>query len=98
MIETPRLTLRGWRAGDIAAFQAMGQDVEVMRHLGPLLTERNARDAHDRMTVLANRASWGLMERLGMTRNAQEDFNHPDLAPDNPLRAHILYRIDRPAA
>lgn len=49
------------------------------------------------ITVPANRRSWGLMERLGMTRVVGGDFDHPDLPPDHPLRPHILYRIDRPA-
>ena len=48
-------------------------------------------------TVPANIASWGLMERLGMTRHPEEEFEHPNLAPGDPLRLHILYRIARPA-
>ena len=50
------------------------------------------------MTVPANAASWGLMERLGMTRDAASDFDHPGVAADSPLRAHIVYRIRRRAA
>lgn len=50
------------------------------------------------MTVAANRNSWGLMERLGMTRRADLDFDHPRLEPDHPLRRHIVYIIDRPEA
>lgn len=48
------------------------------------------------MTVPANAPSWGLMERLGMTRVAEGDFDHPALAEDHPLRHHIVYRIARP--
>ena len=47
------------------------------------------------MTVAANVRSWGLMERLGMVRCATEDFEHPALAKGDPLRPHIVYRIDR---
>jgi len=47
------------------------------------------------MTVPANRNSWGLMERLGMTRRPELDFDHPLLAPDSPLRPHIIYSIAR---
>jgi len=47
------------------------------------------------ITVQANTASWGLMERLGMTRVAGGEFDHPLAAP--PLNPHILYRIGRPA-
>lgn len=48
------------------------------------------------ITNLANTRSWGLMERLGMKRCFDEDFDHPELAEDDPLRPHILYRINRP--
>lgn len=47
-------------------------------------------------TTPANRASWGLMERLGMVRRADLDFDHPLLAPDDPLCAHITYVAERP--
>jgi len=52
------------------------------------------------ITVLANTASWRVMERIGMTRNPSDDFDYPGMAEDDPLRPHILYRImrDRPHA
>ncbi|KQS04742.1 GCN5 family acetyltransferase [Sphingomonas sp. Leaf357] len=49
------------------------------------------------ITVQRNSASWGLMERLGMTRVRDGDFDHPLVPDDSPLKRHILYRIDRPA-
>lgn len=49
------------------------------------------------VTVPANTASWGLMERLGMARVAKGDFDHPNLPEGDPLRRHIHYRIDRPS-
>lgn len=48
-------------------------------------------------TVPANRPSWGLMERLGMTRRPDLDFAHPRFAPDHPLSRHITYVAERPA-
>ena len=48
------------------------------------------------ITVPANTRSWGLMERLGMTRYPDDDFDHPALAEGDPLRRHIVYRIHRP--
>lgn len=48
-------------------------------------------------TVPANCNSWGLMERLGMRRDAAGDFEHPNLPAGHPLRPHLLYRIDREA-
>lgn len=49
-------------------------------------------------TVPANWRSRGVMERLGMTRSAADDFDHPRLLPGHPLRPHVLYRLKRPAA
>ena len=49
------------------------------------------------ITVPANVRSWGLMERLGMTRCPDEDFAHPDLPIGDPLSRHILYRLARPS-
>ena len=48
------------------------------------------------ITVPANRPSWGLMERLGMTRRPDMDFGHPLFAEDHPLHRHITYVIERP--
>jgi RimJ/RimL family protein N-acetyltransferase len=48
------------------------------------------------ITVEANTRSWGLMERLGMTRAAGEDFDHPAVPDGSPLKRHIVYRIERP--
>jgi RimJ/RimL family protein N-acetyltransferase len=47
-------------------------------------------------TVPANWRSWGLMRRLGMRYVEGGDFDHPALAAGDPLRRHVLYRIDRP--
>jgi RimJ/RimL family protein N-acetyltransferase len=47
------------------------------------------------MTVPANQASRRVMERLGMTRDPGDDFDHPRLADDDPLRRHVLYRLAR---
>jgi len=48
------------------------------------------------MTNIGNVRSWGLMERLGMTRDHALDFNHPAVPLGDPLRPHIVYRIARP--
>ncbi|MFM9978523.1 MAG: GNAT family N-acetyltransferase [Sphingomonadaceae bacterium] len=48
------------------------------------------------ITVPANTRSWGLMERLGMTRQTELDFDHPDVPFGSPLKRQITYRIDRP--
>lgn len=48
------------------------------------------------ITVHTNISSWQLMEKLGMWRVSDGDFDHPSVADDSPLKRHILYRIDRP--
>ena len=44
-------------------------------------------------TIPANKPSVEVMERLGMTHNPSDDFDHPRLEADSPLRRHVLYRI-----
>ena len=46
-------------------------------------------------TTSANRASRRIMEKLGMSRDPSEDFDHPRLPPGHPLRRHVLYRARR---
>ncbi len=46
-------------------------------------------------TVLANRRSWRVMEKLGMHRDEADDFDHPRLPEGHALRRHVLYRVTR---
>ena len=48
------------------------------------------------ITTPANTRSWGLMERLGMKRHPELDFDHPNVPDGSPLKRHITYSIDRP--
>jgi RimJ/RimL family protein N-acetyltransferase len=43
-------------------------------------------------TTVGNERSRRVMERLGMSRDPSDDFDHPSV-PDGPLRRHVLYRI-----
>ena len=47
------------------------------------------------MTVPANRPSRAVMERLDMTRDPADDFDHPGLPPGHALQRHMLYRTRR---
>jgi ribosomal-protein-alanine N-acetyltransferase len=49
-------------------------------------------------TVPKNQRSRCVMEKLGMTRNPSEDFDHPNLPEGHPLRRHVLYRITQEGA
>jgi RimJ/RimL family protein N-acetyltransferase len=47
-------------------------------------------------TTRANTRSRAVMQRLGMTHDPADDFEHPGLAPGHPMRPHVLYRLPRP--
>jgi ribosomal-protein-alanine N-acetyltransferase len=38
------------------------------------------------------------MEKIGMSRSPEDDFDHPRLPAGHPLRRHLLYRIRARAA
>ena len=44
-------------------------------------------------TVPANLRSRAVMERIGMTHDPADDFDHPNIAVGSPLRRHVLYRL-----
>jgi len=46
-------------------------------------------------TVPANARSRRVMEKIGMTYDPADDFDHPLLPEGHPLRRHVLYRIAR---
>ena len=46
-------------------------------------------------TVPANLRSRAVMERIGMTHDPADDFDHPNIAVGSPLRRHVLYRLSR---
>ncbi|MBS1168911.1 MAG: acetyltransferase family protein [Proteobacteria bacterium] len=46
-------------------------------------------------TAVDNLPSQAVMGSLGMTRDPADDFLHPLLPEDHPLRPHVLYRLKR---
>ena len=46
-------------------------------------------------TAVGNARSRRVMERLGMTRDPADDFDHPRIEPGRPTRRHVLYRLRR---
>lgn len=44
-------------------------------------------------TVPVNLRSRRVMEKLGMTHDPRDDFDHPVLPAGHPLRRHVLYRL-----
>ena len=47
-------------------------------------------------TIPANLPSIRVMERLGMTRDPRDDFDHPNVPEGHPYRRHVLYRVGAP--
>lgn len=48
-------------------------------------------------TIPDNTASRRVMEKLGMTRNEADDFDHPRIAEGHPMKRHVLYRLKKQA-
>jgi RimJ/RimL family protein N-acetyltransferase len=46
-------------------------------------------------TVPENLRSRSVMEKIGMTHDPYEDFDHPRLPEGHPMRRHVLYRLTR---
>lgn len=47
-------------------------------------------------TATINAKSRRVMEKIGMTSEVGDNFEHPAVPPGNPLRPHVLYRLQRP--
>jgi RimJ/RimL family protein N-acetyltransferase len=83
----------GWRLARSA--WGLGYATEGARRVLAFGFEERALDEIVSFTVPANRPSRAVMERLGMRRDPDGDFDHPRLPPDSPLRRHVLYRLTR---
>lgn len=46
-------------------------------------------------TAATNARSRAVMDRIGMTRDPDGDFDHPAVPTGHPLRRHVLYRLRR---
>ena len=44
-------------------------------------------------TSLLNTPSFRVMQKIGMTRNPDDDFDHPHVEEGDPLRRHLVYRM-----
>lgn len=47
------------------------------------------------ITSTGNHRSRAVMERLGMRYRPELDFDHPKIAPDDPLLPHVTYQLPR---
>ena len=46
-------------------------------------------------TVPANTKSRHVMEKIGLNHSEADDFDHPKLEENSPLKRHVLYRLTR---
>ena len=81
----------GWRLA--RAFWRQGYATEAARSVAVFAFETLRLPELVSFTVPDNAASRRVMEKLGMTRDPSEDFDHPSLPAGHPLRRHVLYRL-----
>lgn len=81
----------GWRLAH--DFWGRGYATEGARAALAFAFESLKLDEVVSFTVPANMRSRRVMDRLGMTHDASDEFDHPGLPPEHPLRRHVLYRI-----
>jgi RimJ/RimL family protein N-acetyltransferase len=83
----------GWRLA--FAHWGKGYATEAARAALAFGFERTGLDEIVSFTAATNARSRAVMERLGMRRDPADDFDHPNLPEDHPLRRHVLYRLPR---
>ena len=85
----------GWRLA--AAFWNQGYATEGAQ--AALTFGFDVLNLHEVVAFTADRnaPSRRVMEKLDMTHDPADDFDHPVLPPGHRLRRHVLYRISRDA-
>ena len=84
----------GWRLD--AAFWNQGLATEGAREVVRYAFEGLGLPELVSFTTVGNLASRRVMEKLEMTHDPADDFDHPRIAEGHPLRRHVLYRLRRP--
>jgi RimJ/RimL family protein N-acetyltransferase len=85
----------GWRLA--RGHWGRGYATEAARAAVAFGFEELALDEIVSFTSPLNEPSWRVMERLGMTHDPADDFEHPRVPAGHPLRPHVLYRLSRTA-
>jgi ribosomal-protein-alanine N-acetyltransferase len=83
----------GWRLA--AEHWGRGYATEGARAVLTLGFESLALPEIVSFTTVENHPSRRVMERIGMSRNPADDFDHPALPEGHCLQRHVLYRIGR---
>jgi RimJ/RimL family protein N-acetyltransferase len=84
----------GWRLD--AAFWGRGLATEGARAVVRYAFDVLRLDEIVSFAVVGNVRSRRVMEKLGMTHDPRDNFDHPKLPPGHPLRRHVLYRLKHP--
>lgn len=84
----------GWRLA--VPFWRQGYATEAAQRVLQLAFEKYGLEEVVSFTATINLPSIRVMEKIGLTRNSIDDFNHPALAQDHPLAPHVLYRSTKP--
>jgi len=83
----------GWRLA--AEYWGRGYATEAARAALAFGFDAVGLDEIVSITTPGNQRSRRVMERIGLTRDAEDDFDHPLLPAGHPLRRHVLYRRRR---
>jgi ribosomal-protein-alanine N-acetyltransferase len=81
----------GWRLA--SQHWGRGYATEAAREVLRSAFEDLGLDEVVSFTVPANRPSLAVMARIGLRRRPDLDFDHPRLAPGDPLRSHVVWAL-----
>lgn len=81
----------GWRL--VRAAWGQGFATEAAHAAIDVAATELALDEVVSFTAVGNGRSRAVMSRLGMSHDADDDFDHPGLPPGHPLARHVLYRL-----
>ncbi len=84
----------GWRLA--RPYWGRGYATEAAREALRRGFEDHGLDEIVAFTIPANERSQRVMQRLGMTHDPRDDFDHPRFPPGHRLSRHVLYRARRP--
>ena len=92
---TPAVEI-GWRL--VASAWGNGYAPEAARAALSFGFDEMGFDEIVSFTSVLNLKSQRVMQKIGMTTDPAEDFDHPNVPDGHRLKRHVLYRIARPAA
>jgi RimJ/RimL family protein N-acetyltransferase len=92
VIQSPRLEI-GWRLRP--EWWHQGLATEAARACLQFGFETVRSSEIIAVTALSNLPSIRVMQKLGMSRNTADDFDHPRVPEGHPLQRHLVYRLTK---